>query len=286
MLFGSLSLVGFPFLSGFYSKDLLLEAIYTVFGGANYLVFAIAALSTFLSSFYSFRLIYYVFFGSCNLPKARLVNVSEGTIFMYAPLIILCLFSIFSGYFLKSLFFHEYFYLFDSTSLRTLTDFEFMPSMVKARATLFSCLGIFAVYYLYHRKPKKPFAPRLAARYFRALAFSPRVWYFKCISFYHLSIKKLFSDALNSLVISYPLLDFSLENTYKDLDKGSLEIYGSKGFYDYLSYAHDRLYLSEDDTSVYSLITIISVTVGIGLITWYSPALAVIVAFSAIYNKE
>ena len=58
MLIGSFSLVGFPFLTGFYSKDLILElayAKYTFSGNFAYWLLVICVLFT---SYYSFRLLF------------------------------------------------------------------------------------------------------------------------------------------------------------------------------------------------------------------------------------
>jgi len=59
IIIGSLSLAGLPFLTGFYSKDLLLELVYQ----NHYLSFALwlGLITTFLTAFYSFRLISYTF---------------------------------------------------------------------------------------------------------------------------------------------------------------------------------------------------------------------------------
>ena len=65
-LIGTLALVGFPFLSGFYSKDSIVEAVRAAGEGGSwinqYAIFAVLA-GVFITSFYSFRLFYLVFHG-------------------------------------------------------------------------------------------------------------------------------------------------------------------------------------------------------------------------------
>ena len=65
-LIGTLALVGFPFLSGFYSKDSIIEAVRAAGEGGSwvnqYAIFAVLA-GVFVTSFYSFRLFYLVFHG-------------------------------------------------------------------------------------------------------------------------------------------------------------------------------------------------------------------------------
>jgi NADH:ubiquinone oxidoreductase subunit 5 (subunit L)/multisubunit Na+/H+ antiporter MnhA subunit len=67
ILIGSLAILGFPFLAGFYSKDLLLESAYTTyFFDGNFLYFIGIAAALF-TSIYSFKLIFFVFFKKTNL---------------------------------------------------------------------------------------------------------------------------------------------------------------------------------------------------------------------------
>lgn len=103
-IIGSLALTGFPFLSGFYSKDFLLESSlgsYTIIGSFTFLLGILAAAFT---AFYSTRLIYYVFISKFNGDKHSIKLVHEPDSFMFLPLFLLCLFSIFSGYLLSELF--------------------------------------------------------------------------------------------------------------------------------------------------------------------------------------
>ena len=73
---GSLSLMGLPFLTGFYSKDLIIELIY----GEHYLRFALwlGVLSAFLTAFYSFRLANFTFFNGIQSNINRFVKSHEG----------------------------------------------------------------------------------------------------------------------------------------------------------------------------------------------------------------
>jgi NADH-ubiquinone oxidoreductase chain 5 len=61
-LIGSLSLSGFPFLSGFYSKDVILELVYTKYSVASTFSYWLGTVTAFLTAVYSFRLIYYIFY--------------------------------------------------------------------------------------------------------------------------------------------------------------------------------------------------------------------------------
>jgi NADH-ubiquinone oxidoreductase chain 5 len=64
---GSLAILGFPFLSGFYSKDLLLELTYTSYTFDGFFIYFMAIFSALFTSIYSFKLIFFVFFQKTNL---------------------------------------------------------------------------------------------------------------------------------------------------------------------------------------------------------------------------
>jgi len=97
MLIGSLAIMGFPFLSGFYSKDLILEIAYSKHTLTGYFCFWMGSITALFTGFYSFRLIYYVFFNKTNARKRIIANVHDVPFGMGVPLIILCFGSIFSG---------------------------------------------------------------------------------------------------------------------------------------------------------------------------------------------
>jgi NADH-ubiquinone oxidoreductase chain 5 len=97
MLIGSLSLMALPFLTGFYSKDLILELAkgqYTISGAIAYWLGTISALFT---SIYSLRLLTLAFFGYPNGSKSTYESIHEVSFSTAIPLIILALLSIFFG---------------------------------------------------------------------------------------------------------------------------------------------------------------------------------------------
>lgn len=101
---GSLALMGFPFLTGFYSKDLILEVAAgtaTTEGAYSYLLGLVTALFT---AYYSLRLLNLVFYGISRSPRTYLLLAHELTPRMALALAVLSVGSIFFGYFFRDLF--------------------------------------------------------------------------------------------------------------------------------------------------------------------------------------
>jgi len=110
MLIASLSLVAFPFMTGFYSKDLILESAYGQFYFTSTVVYFIASIGAIFTTLYSVKVLYLTFLGSPIGPISNYISsptkhpAEEGNLFMTFPLIILAIFSIFFGYISKDIF--------------------------------------------------------------------------------------------------------------------------------------------------------------------------------------
>jgi NADH-ubiquinone oxidoreductase chain 5 len=110
MLIASLSLVAFPFMTGFYSKDLILESAYGQFYFSSTVVYFIATIGAMFTTLYSVKVLYLTFLTNPNGPISNYRSsitkhpAHEGDIFMSLPLIILAIFSIFFGYISKDIF--------------------------------------------------------------------------------------------------------------------------------------------------------------------------------------
>nr|YP_010303521.1 NADH dehydrogenase subunit 5 [Anaxilaus musgravei]QUT09473.1 NADH dehydrogenase subunit 5 [Anaxilaus musgravei] len=140
----NLSLCGFPFLSGFYSKDLVLE--FLSYEYSNFLVFILFYLSVGLTVSYSFRLIYFCFKGSTGLNVS--INYNEDKLMMFS-LILLTLLSIFGGSILGWLIFNYPVFLLFPLFLKVLPMFcVFLGSWLGYSMSLFSIYdSIFGVSY-------------------------------------------------------------------------------------------------------------------------------------------
>jgi len=104
MLIASLSLVAFPFMTGFYSKDFILESAYGQYYYSSTVVYMIATIGAMFTTLYSVKVLYLTFLTNPNGPLVNYKQAHEGDIFMSFPLIILAVFSIFFGYITKDIF--------------------------------------------------------------------------------------------------------------------------------------------------------------------------------------
>jgi NADH-ubiquinone oxidoreductase chain 5 len=104
MLIASLSLVAFPFMTGFYSKDFILESAYGQFTFSGVAVYIIATVGAIFTTLYSVKVLYLTFLTNPNGPKIYYKYAHEGNLYLSLPLMILALFSIFFGYITKDIF--------------------------------------------------------------------------------------------------------------------------------------------------------------------------------------
>ena len=104
MVIGTLALTGFPFLSGFYSKDAIIEFAYLSGSSTGYFAAGIGIFTAFLTSIYSWRLLFKTFHGNYNNKSIAISSMHESPLIMTIPLIILAIGAIFSGILFKDLF--------------------------------------------------------------------------------------------------------------------------------------------------------------------------------------
>lgn len=104
ILIGSLSLAAMPFLTGFYSKDLIIELAYGQFEFSGQVVYWLAVISAIFTMTYSIRLLFLTFLSGANGAKVNYEHTHEGPLTMAIPLIILAIMSIIFGYFARDFF--------------------------------------------------------------------------------------------------------------------------------------------------------------------------------------
>ncbi len=219
MLIGSFALMGFPFLAGFFSKDVILEisyGTYTICGQFSYILGTLAAFAT---AFYSIRLLYLVFLASPNSNKNVIFNAHEGSIRMAFPLFILCILSIFVGYLTKDLFIGfgtDYWgpALFVSPYKYVLSDIEFLDVRFKLLPLIVTLLGASSSFLLYKYGLKSYYNLKQTSLFIFFYTFFNKKWYF---------------DRIYNEFISQNALISSYNYFYKTIDRGLIEKVGPFG---------------------------------------------------------
>lgn len=153
MLIASLSLVAFPFMTGFYSKDFILESAYGQYYFSSTVVYVIATIGAMFTTLYSVKVLYLTFLTNPNGPLINYKQAHEGDIFMSLPLIILAIFSIFFGFITKDIFiglgsgFFSDNALFIHPSHEIMLDTEFgVPTLFKLLPLIFTIvLSVIAI---------------------------------------------------------------------------------------------------------------------------------------------
>ena len=147
MLIASLSLVAFPFMTGFYSKDFIIESAYGQFYISSVIVYWISTIAAMFTTLYSIKVLYLTFLTNPNGPIINYKHAHESDIFMSIPLIFLAVFSIFFGYIAKDIFIGlgtSFFIdngLFIHPSHEITLDVEFaVPTLIKIIPLIFTIL--------------------------------------------------------------------------------------------------------------------------------------------------
>jgi len=158
ILIGSLSLMALPWLTGFYSKDLIIELAYAQYQFSGQTAYWLGTITALLTAFYSFRLISLVFLSYPNGPKSDYLHSHEAGFGVVIPLTILSIFSIFFGFLFSDLFVGvgtDFFgnSLFIHPDNITLVEAEFsLPLYFKLLPTIGSVLAAFFAILLYNYK--------------------------------------------------------------------------------------------------------------------------------------
>ena len=179
MIVGTLALTGFPFLSGFYSKDAIIEFAYLKGNTAGYYAAGVGIFTALLTSIYSWRLIFKTFHGDYNNKKIKIEAVHESPVVMLLPLIILAIGAIFSGFLFKDLFIglgDENNFWGESIKFLNPLSAEHPPLLIILITPIIVVLSIPVAYYLF---VKNKDIPSLLVKYNKPLHnFLVNKWYF------------------------------------------------------------------------------------------------------------
>nr|YP_010394972.1 NADH dehydrogenase subunit 5 [Phytophthora cambivora]DAZ89409.1 TPA_asm: NADH dehydrogenase subunit 5 [Phytophthora cambivora] len=248
-LIGSLSLMGFPFLTGFYSKDLILEVAFASFSETGHFAYWLGTIGAFFTAFYSTRLLFFAFLTETNAYKNIIKNAHDVPLEMGIPLGLLAFGSIFIGYISKDMFvglgsnfWNNSIYI--NPLNNQMIDAEFLPTFFKLLPVILSFCGLFGAFYLYFFKFKFLYNLKISEYGLYFYNFLNRKWYFD----------KIYYEFINQYI-----LKIGYNVTYKMIDKGLIEICGPYGLTTIFAFLSQRIILLQTGYIYhYSLLMLIS----------------------------
>jgi NADH-ubiquinone oxidoreductase chain 5 len=219
MSIGSFALMGFPFLTGFYSKDVILEVAFAKYSTTGHFAYWLGAMAAFFTAFYSMRLAFLTFLSEPNGYKPVLIGAHDAPIRMALPLLILSIPSIFIGYLSRDLFIGlgSGFWnnaLFVLPQNLNAIDAEFIPHFFKLLPVALSLTGASLALYLYTFLSKDLYLLKTSIVGRKLYNFLNRKWFF---------------DKVYNEFISQSALSFGYFVSYKSIDRGIIEMLGPWG---------------------------------------------------------
>ena len=252
-LIGSLSLAGFPFLTGFYSKDVILECAFANYTLSGNFASWLGSIVVLLTSYYSFRLLFLTFLTPTNAYKNSLQRTHDAPFLMAFPLFLLSLGSLFAGYLGKDMmcglgtdFWGQS--LFVLPQRLNLLESEFIPQSQKMIPLVFTLLGAFLAYLFSYPIGGKGFSQKreVLSKENPLSAFGsggesrsnslslflnqlqPKNYLLGRKLYLFLNKRWLVDKVINDF-IAQKNLDFGYHISFKTLDKGCFEILGPFG---------------------------------------------------------
>ena len=219
MVIGSLALIGFPFLTGFYSKDVILEVAYGKYTTEGHFSYTLGTLGAFLTAFYSTRLVYLTFLCRPNGYKSVICRAYDSSYQICISLFLLVIPSVLIGFYAKDMIigFGSDFWgnaLFTTSENMNRIDSEFITHIYKILPVILSLVGATSSFLLYS------FGSRLLIQ-LKLSVLGKKI--------YHFFNKKWFFDKVYNEQIGQFFFTISYTITYKIIDRGIIEIFGPMG---------------------------------------------------------
>jgi proton-translocating NADH-quinone oxidoreductase chain L len=257
MSIGSFALVGFPFLTGFYSKDVILELSYAKYTLSGNFAYFFGVICVLLTSYYSFRLLFLTFLSPTAACKSSLKTLHEAPFVLAFPLMLLAGGSIFVGYFAREMmiglgtpFWSNALFVLPQNSV--LLESEFIPQAQKFLPLMFTFLGAAGAYVITLSHTWHVYSLKLTSIGRALYTFLNKRWFFD----------KVYNDFL-----SENALRFGYVVSFKTLDKGSFEILGPSGLAS--TFLHVTQYMSKLQSGMiyhYAVVMLLGVTFFISVI--------------------
>ena len=219
VIIGSMALTGFPFLTGFYSKDLILELAYSKFSCFGYFSYYLGALGAFFTAFYSMRLLCLTFLMQPAGPRSVMGFAADVPNAITLVLGILAVPSIIIGFYTKDMvvglgndFFSTAIYI--PLENINLLDAEFIDLFYKLLPVGLSLFGAFLSFMLYNFKFQLLFQLKISFLGKKIYNFFNRKWFFD----------KIYNECFGQFFFK-----FGYSVSYKFVDRGVFELLGPTG---------------------------------------------------------
>jgi len=222
---GSIALAGLPFLTGFYSKDVILEIAFSSYNALALLSFSLGCLAASFTAFYSGRLFFLTFLNSPNSYLKYSQKAHEPKLLMLVPLIFLCALSVIVGYNFKEMFvglgspfFQSATFVFTKSAN---LEAEFLSAAVKNFPFLLTLLGLIFSYTIIYCSStrKKDFLTSILK-----LKLSTAT-----LALYRFLSKKWHFDQLINEFVAHGVMTFGHKISFRVIDKGFIEKYSVLG---------------------------------------------------------
>jgi hypothetical protein len=220
ILIASLSLVAFPFMTGFYSKDFILESAYGQYCFSGITVYIIAVIGAIFTTLYSVKVLYLTFLTNPNGSIMYYKHAHESDIFISLPLVILAIFSIFFGFIAKDIFVGLGSNFFVNNSLFIHPDHEIMINTEFAVSSLFKLLPfIFTITFIIVAITLSEFLSETIVNFKLSILGKTIFGFFN---------QRFLVELFYNKYITRLILNLGGQTT-KILDKGSIELLGPYG---------------------------------------------------------
>jgi len=244
ILIASLSLIALPFMSGFYSKDFILESAFGQFHFSSIIVYFIAVIGASFTTLYSVKILYLAFMTNPNGLLIDHKNTHEGDIFMSLPLVILAVFSIIFGYYSKDAFIGLGSDLFSDNSIfihpihEIMIDTEFATPLIYKLLPLIVTISL-SIIYIFINENNINFKLKSNKLSFIGTLFY-NIKYIWFINIYKYFSQRLFIELFYNKFVSGFILNLGSQTT-KIIDKGSIEYVGPYGLEIGLLYISNKI---------------------------------------------
>jgi NADH:ubiquinone oxidoreductase subunit 5 (subunit L)/multisubunit Na+/H+ antiporter MnhA subunit len=250
LLIGTAAITGFPFFSGFYSKDLILEQVYLIVTANSFLSYSFLILTAFFTIIYSLQIVFWAFFVRSNVARQKYFFITESNKIINFVLFSLSMLSIFVGYCLFDIFggnaspFLGNSIFISSSFSEQLKLENIRVTQIKNIPLFFGGFGLILIFYFYN--------------YFYVVFI---FFKYRCYILLLFFTKKWHFDLLYNYIGRFFFIA-SYTEIYQVIDKGFLEYFGPRGLITSIFF-FSKLLLNLKKITLFGLLTFLCFNFGV-----------------------